>query len=227
MRPFSSTPIRPSSSETFRNRNYFGNAVGESGTGNFGGAALVNAVDSGAVRDNPHNPYVTPAPLDDFADYNRDQWVNAVDFGLVRDNATNPTTALKLITAPSAGPLPAPEEAPAPARIDRATLHDAAIGELNTEQEDLAEAERYLPDLSWLDAFDSPATQGRSSKIGGLTPRRRGRAAGDVVSRAAPWAGRRWQASERKRDRVYSVRSTLRAVPAKQTRSLFVARART
>ena len=25
---------------------------------------------------------VVPAPLDDFADYNRDQWVNAVDFGM-------------------------------------------------------------------------------------------------------------------------------------------------
>jgi len=76
---------------------YWGNAVGDSGLGNTESYALVNAVDSGAVRDNAHNPYVNPAPLDDFADYNRDRWVNAVDFGLVRDNATPPTTALMLI----------------------------------------------------------------------------------------------------------------------------------
>jgi len=92
---------------------YFGNAVGESGLGNFGGWALVNAVDSGAVRDNPHNPYIVPAPIDDFVDFNRDKWVNAVDFGFVRDNATNPSTALVLITAPSTSPSPGPEGAPA------------------------------------------------------------------------------------------------------------------
>jgi len=147
---------------------YFGNALGDSGLGNFGGRALVNAVDSGAVRDNPHNPYVNPAPLDDFADYNRDQWVNAVDFGLVRDNATNPTTALKLITAPAAGTSPGPEEAPATARVDEATLHDAAIRELDAEQEALAHVELHLPELPWIDALDLPATQGRSSKITAL-----------------------------------------------------------
>jgi len=81
--------------------------------------ALVNAVDSRAVRDNPHNPFVNPAPLDDFADYNRDQGVNAVDFGLVRDNATNSSTALKLITAPAAGPLPGPEQPLTAVRLGR------------------------------------------------------------------------------------------------------------
>jgi len=125
---------------------YWGNAVGDSGLGNFGERALVNAVDSGAVRDNPHNPFVDPAPIDDFADYNRDQWVNAVDFGFVRDNATNPTTALKLITAPVAGVSPGPEEAaPFPARFDRAALHDAVMGELSTEPEDDAHAGIHLP----------------------------------------------------------------------------------
>jgi len=92
---------------------YFGNAVGESGWGNFGNWAVVNAVDSGAVRDNPHNPFIVPAPIDDFVDFNRDKWVNAVDFGFVRDNATSPVNALVLITAPSTGPLSGPEEAPA------------------------------------------------------------------------------------------------------------------
>jgi len=144
---------------------YFGNAMGDSGLGNFGGTALVNAVDSGAVRDNPHNPYVTPAPLDDFADYNRDQWVNAVDFGFVRDNATNPVTALKLITAPTAGLLPELEETPPADWIELGMLHDAAIGELDSEPEGLADSELYLPELHWLDAFDLPANQGRASKI--------------------------------------------------------------
>jgi len=144
---------------------YFGSAVGESGLGNFGGAALVNAVDSGAVRDNPHNPFVDPAPIDDFVDYNRDEWVNAVDFGFVRDNATNPTTALQLITAPSAAPLPGPEEASAPARFERAALHDAALGELSTQPEDGTRAHVQPPELPWLDGSDSSGAEGRSSRM--------------------------------------------------------------
>jgi len=117
------------------------------------------------VRDNPHNPYVVPAPIDDFADYNRDQWVNRVDFGFVRDNATNPTTALRLITAPTVGPLSGPAGAPAGARIEQAALHDAAIGELGTEEDVLGEPEVQLCELPWLGAFDLPATQGRAPKI--------------------------------------------------------------
>jgi len=144
---------------------YFGNALGDSGLGNFGDRALVNAVDSGAVRDNPHNPFVDPPPLDHFADYNRDQWVGAVDFGLVRDNATNPMTALKLITAPAAGPLPGPEEAPSVARIDRGALHDTAFAELDTASEALADAEQYLLELSWLDGSDLLGRGGRSSRV--------------------------------------------------------------
>jgi len=141
----------------------WGNAVGESGLGNFGGAALVNAVDSGAVRDNPHNPFIEPAPICDPCDFNRDQWVNAVDFGFVRDNATNPSTALKLITAPAAAPSPGPEGAPAGARIDRGALHDEAIGELNTEREAPADGMSYLPGLSWLDVSDLPEARGQSA----------------------------------------------------------------
>jgi len=142
---------------------YFGNALGESGTGNFGGAALVNAVDSGAVRDNPHNPFVNPAPLDDFVDYNRDQWVNAVDFGFVRDNATNPLTALKLITVPAAGPSPGPEAAAADLGTDRAALHDAALGELDAQRSVPAGAQPYRAQLLWLDGSRDPAGQDRSS----------------------------------------------------------------
>jgi len=143
---------------------YFGNALGDSGTGNFGGMAVVNAVDSGAVRDNPHNPFINPAPLDDFVDFNRDQWVNAVDFGFVRDNATNPSTALKLITAPPTAPPPGPEETLPAAPIGRAALHDAAVAELAGSLESLAVSEIYLPEPSWLDASDFPASQGRCWK---------------------------------------------------------------
>jgi hypothetical protein len=143
---------------------YFGNAVGDSGLGNFFERALVNAVDCGAVRDKPHNPYVDPAPIDDFADYNRDQWVNAVDFGFVRDNATNPTTALQLITAP-AGPAPGPAEASAPARVERAALYDAALGELGTRPEDGAGAGAELGRLTWLDGFEAAGGEGRSSRV--------------------------------------------------------------
>jgi len=117
---------------------YFGNALGDSGLGNFGGAALVNAVDSGAVRDNPHNPFVNAAPIDDFADYNRDQWVNAVDFGLVRDNATNPSTALRLITAVDASfgdgePFAPAEQTQALTRLRRAAAALSTAGKKGTQ----------------------------------------------------------------------------------------------
>jgi len=144
---------------------YFGNALGDSGTGNFGGVAQVNAVDSGAVRDNPHNPFVDPAPIDDFVDFNRDQWVNAVDFGLVRDNATNPLTALKLITAPAAGSPTGPEGAAA--RIEQGALHDAALSGLHVEAAGLSGAASRgadAPELSWLEALDSCCVRQRSSE---------------------------------------------------------------
>jgi len=72
---------------------------------------------------------------------------------------------LRLITVPAVAPLSGPKEVPAPARIDRGTLHDDAIGEIDKEQEDLADTDPDLPDLAWLDTSDLPATQGRSSKI--------------------------------------------------------------
>jgi len=80
---------------------YFGNALGDSGTGNTTEQALVSAIDFGAVRDNPHSPN-NPAAIDDFVDYNRDSFVNAIDFGLVRDNPANPGNALRWINAPAA-----------------------------------------------------------------------------------------------------------------------------
>jgi hypothetical protein len=142
---------------------YWGNAMGESGLGNPPGYFPVNAVDSGAVRDNPHNPYVDPAPICDPCDYNRDKWVNAVDFGFVRDNATNPLTALKQITAPSAASLPGPEDASVAARIDRGALHDAALSGRQTEARGSSGTASRGPgaaELLWLDGLDPwPARQ--------------------------------------------------------------------
>jgi hypothetical protein len=103
---------------------YFGNAIGDSGTGNTDEFALVTAIDYGAVRDNPHNPG-NPAAIDDFADYNRDTQVNAIDYGLVRDNPANPGNALKFISVP----LPAVPQ-PAEAQADPAATYDAALADL-------------------------------------------------------------------------------------------------
>ena len=147
---------------------YFGNAVGDTGLGDFGSWALVNAVDSGAVRDNPRNPYLVPAQLDDIADFNRDQWVNAVDFGFVRDNATNPLSAVKLITAPSLTSSPGPEGAPATARIEADTplLHDAAVAGLSAgANTPSTTAIPYPPGLSCLGGSDPSGPQSRSSKL--------------------------------------------------------------
>ena len=76
---------------------YWGNALGESG--NSPGDTFVNALDSGGVRDNPHN-FLNRAPVEDEFDFNHDELVNALDSGLVRDNATNFLSDLNLITVP-------------------------------------------------------------------------------------------------------------------------------
>ena len=58
-----------------------------------------------AVRYNPHN-FLSPAPIHDPYDFNRDGRVNSTDSTLVKYNPTNFTNALKLITLTA--PLPAP-----------------------------------------------------------------------------------------------------------------------
>jgi len=116
---------------------YFGNALGDSGTGNTDELALVSAIDFGAVRDNPHSPN-DPAAIDDFADYNRDTLVNAIDFGLVRDNPTNPNTALKFVSVPAAS-APA---ASAPVLSDAAFSETDDVGDLSV-------------DLGWLVGVDT------------------------------------------------------------------------
>jgi hypothetical protein len=75
-------------------------------------------------------------------------------------------TPLNLITAPSAGPLSALQEAPTPARVDRAALHDAVLADLRTLPEALAHAEPYYSSgLPCLHGSDPLGPQGRSPKI--------------------------------------------------------------
>jgi hypothetical protein len=84
---------------------------------------------------------------------------------LIGDNATSFLDALRLITVPSVAPLSEPEKAPAAKWIDRSTLHDAAIGVLDTEHEDLTDVTRSQPELTWLDGSDLATTQVRFSKV--------------------------------------------------------------
>ncbi len=74
---------------------YWGNAIGE--TGNDAGNAFVNAFDTGFVRDNPHG-FLSPAEIDDPADFNRDRRVDAFDFGVARDSATGFLDAVGLVS---------------------------------------------------------------------------------------------------------------------------------
>ena len=127
---------------------YFGNALGDSGTGNTATHALVNAIDFGAVRNNP----TTDAAIDHFADYNRDGRVNAIDFGLVRNNPANPDTALKWISAHRYGP----STRPATAGAKQASLHDAVLA-------DPAAGLVRPADMRWLASLDDIDIVGRSS----------------------------------------------------------------
>jgi hypothetical protein len=79
---------------------YFGNAVGESGTGVSN--TFVDGTDFAGARDNPRT-FLNRAPIDFRYDYNRDSFVDGTDMAVARDNNTNFLTALKLITTPAAG----------------------------------------------------------------------------------------------------------------------------
>jgi len=120
---------------------YFGNAIGDSGTGNTDTHALVSAIDFGMVRDNPHSPG-NRATLCDPADYNRDSLVNAIDFGLVRDNPASPNTALEFITVPAAPSPPASDST-------AAVLHDAALSESDISSE-TGSRELSSGQLAWI-----------------------------------------------------------------------------
>jgi hypothetical protein len=83
---------------------YVGNSVGESG--NQSGSTLVDGSDFAGARSNPHN-FLTPAPLADPFDFNRDALVNAADLLLVREHTNSIATALKLISPPASDPAAA------------------------------------------------------------------------------------------------------------------------
>jgi len=101
---------------------YFGNAIGE--TGDSLTSAVVNIVDFGGARDNPHNAF-NRALITDAYDFDRDQFVNVVELGLVRDNGTNAFNDLNLITVPASAGL-------ADAGRGGTTSESAATGELET-----------------------------------------------------------------------------------------------
>ncbi|MFP4105738.1 MAG: Ig-like domain-containing protein [Phycisphaerae bacterium] len=83
---------------------YFGNAIGD--TGNSSGNAIVNAFDSGGIRDNPRTGR-NPADIKNVYDIDRNRLVNAFDSAYVRDNITTGRNALRLITVPdTAGEVP-------------------------------------------------------------------------------------------------------------------------
>jgi hypothetical protein len=81
---------------------YWGNAIGESGSGNNATYAYVNTADVLATRDNTRSGS-NPAPIDFAYDYNRDKRVNTGDVLIVRDNTTTNSSALRLIDLTSYG----------------------------------------------------------------------------------------------------------------------------
>ncbi len=83
---------------------FFGNALGDSGTGNSATAAPVNATDEIGARNNPHT-FANPAAIDDVFDYDRDTFVNATDQVISRNNSTNFATQLTLIDLGAGGPF--------------------------------------------------------------------------------------------------------------------------
>ncbi len=85
---------------------FFGNAVGDSGSGDTATYALVNSIDEAAVRAHPQL-VANNIPLTNVYDFSRDGGVNVIDESIARLNGTNPSTAVKYISAPAVSP-PAP-----------------------------------------------------------------------------------------------------------------------
>ncbi len=83
---------------------FFGNAPGNTGTGDTGSNSLVNSLDEAAIRAN--NALVNAnIPITNVYDVGRNASVNVVDESAARLNGTNPSTTLKylnLTTAPAA-----------------------------------------------------------------------------------------------------------------------------
>jgi hypothetical protein len=78
---------------------YFGNAVGDSGSGNTATYAFVTVTDELAARNHAHN-FLNRALVSDPCDYNKDSFVTVTDELLSRNHGTNFLNALKLFTAP-------------------------------------------------------------------------------------------------------------------------------
>ena len=83
---------------------YFGNAVGDSGTGNSAFGTFVNATDEIGARNNPHG-FGNPATVDDPFDYNKDRFVNATDQVIARNNPLPFLNRLRRINIGTGGPF--------------------------------------------------------------------------------------------------------------------------
>ncbi len=85
---------------------FFGNAPGNTGTGDTASNSLVNSLDEAAIR--AHNALVSAnIPITNVYDVGRNASVNVVDESAARLNGTNPATALKYLNL--ANPPLAPE----------------------------------------------------------------------------------------------------------------------
>jgi len=78
---------------------YFGNAIGDSGSGNVSLFAFVTVSDELAARSYPHN-FQNPAPITDPCDFNKDRFVTVSDELVARNHGMNFLNALRMITVP-------------------------------------------------------------------------------------------------------------------------------
>jgi len=76
---------------------WWGNASGDSGSGNTAPRILVNPTDEIGARNNPHG-ISNPTPVDDAYDYNKDRLVNLTDQIYVRTHTTTPFNCVVMIT---------------------------------------------------------------------------------------------------------------------------------
>lgn len=84
---------------------FFGNAIGDSGSGNTATSANVNAFDEAGARANPQ-VLANNIPLTNIYDFNRDGAVNAADENISRLNATNPSNVVKYLNIGSPPAVP-------------------------------------------------------------------------------------------------------------------------
>jgi PhoPQ-activated pathogenicity-related protein len=82
---------------------FFGNAVGNSGSGDTSVNSLVTATDESGARTNPQL-VANNIPVTNIYDYNRNGSVSAIDESIARLNGTNPTTTLKYLSLPAISP---------------------------------------------------------------------------------------------------------------------------